>query len=526
MRTAVKAFRGRGARSVAVLLIGILVVFAARTSTTAQWRTGDVFVGVGDPYKYKWLGANGTAPSRSARDAMGRILLYGGDGAPRQAELFEPDGWHTTGCAYNPRDGRLWTTSFDSLNVNVYDGTTWARRIDVSQHADGAVESIAFAADGSVFVAAPWSTSPGQLLRYTADGSFVGAYALPAGGADWIDVRDEGGDTVVYYTAESKEDWSDGRGAAVHRFNVASGTGSPVGWIEDEKAFGLRLLPNDQGVLVAGTSRVFWLSLSGQVLRTYHLPGVLNFFTINIAPDGQHFWTGTAPDYDPPGWARGAIYKIHVPSGRVVAYAEPPYASVVGLCVVREYTAASNVCDTAGGTCRRLEICTGSPTQNDDGDEFVSDTVDPDCAQQGPGNASGNRAPVCEAAAPSVARLWPADGRMAEVRIDGVTDPDGTPPWIAITRIEQDEPIQAPRNGETPRDGDFRGGRAFLRAERATAPATLADGRVYEIFFTATDGQQSCAGSTTVGVPRDGSGATAVQGPIRYNSLTGLRITP
>jgi hypothetical protein len=136
-----------------------------------------------------------------------------------------------------------------------------------------------------------------------------------------------------------------------------------------------------------------------------------------------------------------------------------------------------------------------------------------------------NRPPVCTGAVPSQA-LWPPNHKFVPVTILGVTDPDGDPITIAITGIQQDEPVLAPGSGQTAYDGIIDGATALVRAERMGG----GDGRVYEIFFTVSDGIASCSGSVTVGIPHDqgNAGKPGQKAPVdsgfRYDSLTGAVI--
>lgn len=136
-----------------------------------------------------------------------------------------------------------------------------------------------------------------------------------------------------------------------------------------------------------------------------------------------------------------------------------------------------------------------------------------------------NRPPVCTGAMPSQA-LWPPNHKFVPIHILGVTDPDGDPITIAIMGVQQDEPVLTPGSGHTDADGRIDGATAYVRAERAGT----GDGRVYEIFFTASDGIASCAGSVLVGVPHSQGKAgkpgqqAAVDSGVRYDSLTGAVI--
>jgi len=129
-------------------------------------------------------------------------------------------------------------------------------------------------------------------------------------------------------------------------------------------------------------------------------------------------------------------------------------------------------------------------------------------------SANGN--PVCTAAVTNPTRLWPPNHRFVTISITGVTDPDGDAVTLAINKIWQDESTLADGSGDTPIDGIILGSSAQVRAERAGA----GDGRIYQIFFTATDAMGgSCAGSATVGVPHDQSGQAVIDSGVRYDSL-------
>jgi hypothetical protein len=111
-----------------------------------------------------------------------------------------------------------------------------------------------------------------------------------------------------------------------------------------------------------------------------------------------------------------------------------------------------------------------------------------------------NHPPVCATAQPSVGVLWPANHKLVAVRIVGVTDPDGDPLTITVTRVTQDEPVTSGGDGDTTPDAVIRGAEVALRAERSGR----GNGRVYGVNFTANDGRGgTCSGAVLVCVPHD-----------------------
>ena len=112
-----------------------------------------------------------------------------------------------------------------------------------------------------------------------------------------------------------------------------------------------------------------------------------------------------------------------------------------------------------------------------------------------------NEAPDCDNASPSQALLWPPNHNLVPITID-VADSDGDSVTVTIDGIQQDEELDAKGNGDgnTSPDGVIDNDTANVRAERNGT----GDGRVYEISFTADDGNGgSCTGSVIVGVPHD-----------------------
>ena len=153
------------------------------------------------------------------------------------------------------------------------------------------------------------------------------------------------------------------------------------------------------------------------------------------------------------------------------------------------------------------------PETCDDGNTVSGDGCSATCQIE-------NRPPVCDAATPSVAQLWPPNHKFAEVTINGVTDPDGDPVAVVVTAIGQDEPLDAPGSGNTCPDAAGVGtGRARLRAERSGR----GDGRVYHVSFRADDGRGGeCTGTVEVCVRHDQrpGGTCGDQGP-RFRSTAG-----
>jgi len=126
----------------------------------------------------------------------------------------------------------------------------------------------------------------------------------------------------------------------------------------------------------------------------------------------------------------------------------------------------------------------------------------------------------CSKAIPSKTEIWPPNNKMFPVNILGVVDNDNNSLPITITDIFQDEPIIPVRGNKKYPDGDGIGTDvAWLRAERLGG----GDGRIYEIFFNADDGQGlACDGFVKVCVPHDQKKRNeCIEGEKKYNSISG-----
>ena len=154
-----------------------------------------------------------------------------------------------------------------------------------------------------------------------------------------------------------------------------------------------------------------------------------------------------------------------------------------------------------GGSPPPAEICGDGEDNDNDG------LTDEDCEVE-------NQPPDCSTAAPQ--SIWPPNHKLRVINVQGVSDPDGDPLTYTINSIHQDEPTKSKEKGDKSPDGFGVGtDTANLRAERFGS----SDGRVYDIGFTADDGQgESCTGTFTVQVPHDQRGTDAINSGTTFDS--------
>lgn len=128
-----------------------------------------------------------------------------------------------------------------------------------------------------------------------------------------------------------------------------------------------------------------------------------------------------------------------------------------------------------------------------------------------------NDPPSCERAQASATALWPPNHKLVPVTVTGVTDPDNDRITLAVTGVTQDELIDGLGDGDTSPDAVVQGATALLRSERSGT----GNGRVYQISFTADDGQGGvCSGAVKVSVPHSKAlGVSAVDDGQTSNSV-------
>lgn len=120
-----------------------------------------------------------------------------------------------------------------------------------------------------------------------------------------------------------------------------------------------------------------------------------------------------------------------------------------------------------------------------------------------------NDPPACGLARPEPSLLWPPNHSLVPIMITGVSDPDNSDITIVITSVTQDEPVNGLGDGDTSPDAVTQNDGVLVRAERSAT----GNGRVYEILFSAVDGQGgSCNGSVFVGVPHSKKATPADDG--------------
>ena len=164
-------------------------------------------------------------------------------------------------------------------------------------------------------------------------------------------------------------------------------------------------------------------------------------------------------------------------------------------------------------------VCDATPNGDTDGDGVdnladncptTSNADQSDSDNDGIGDVCDNIAPIC--ADTDAVTLWPPNHKMKSIDISlEATDDDGDELFFTILSVFQDEPTNGLGDGDTSPDAKIIDGDTVeLRAERSGNE----NGRVYHIAVEASDGELSCTGVITVGVPHDKKGTPIDDGAL------------
>jgi hypothetical protein len=247
------------------------------SASAVTFQTGDVFAAI----------------------STGRVNWYRADGTlVKQLNSLQPS--YTTGMAFDV-SGNLYVTNFGATNVSRFDNAGNLLGTFGSGHS-GSPESIVFDAGGNVYVGSV--NGDNKIRKFDPTGIPLAQYAvaLERRGSDWIDLSTD--QKTMFYTSE---------GRRIMRYNV-SGAGNQLPDFATLPGSGdnyaLRLLtPGDGsgGLLVADTYDIKRLDGSGNVVKTYDVPGEDSWFALNLDPDGSSFWSGN--------FSSGKAYKFNIATG-------------------------------------------------------------------------------------------------------------------------------------------------------------------------------------------------------------------
>ncbi|MGB8386000.1 MAG: hypothetical protein WCG47_32985 [Dermatophilaceae bacterium] len=294
----------------AIFACASALAMLAATAVSAQaseWQIGDVF-------------ANTPAGSTA-------VKVY--DNSGNFKEEFGSAGLsgEGTGCAFNASHD-LYATFFQLNETHKF--TNAHPHSDVQTISNpGTNESIVFDSAGNFYIGIADPSASDIVRKYDPAGNLLDSYTNldTDRGADWIDLAAD--QHTLFY---------DGEGNVVRRYDLTTHTQLPdfATLPGGGNAFAVRVLPpgdGSGGVLVADGGDIKRLDGSGNVVQTYDVPTVGEWFALNLDPNGTSFWSADI--------SGGTVYRFNIASGAVeVGPIQAHPSEVAGLCVLGELTAA------------------------------------------------------------------------------------------------------------------------------------------------------------------------------------------
>ena len=292
------------------------------------WVLGDVFAGV----------------------AGGNYQVYDNAGTLKETINQGLTGF-TTGCQFNPPLTQLYTTAFGSMQLVKFADADPHPTSTVATTGIGSPESVAFKKDGGYFVGGP---SVAAILEFDASDNLVATHAVEPNdgthGTDWIDVA--ANQTTLFYSAE---------GRLIKRFDTVAGQLPDFATLPGSgNAYAFRLLPpfdGSTGLLIADSNEVKRLDATGNVIQTYTVAGVSNFFALNLDPDGTTFWSGSFSD--------GILYRFNIAAGGapIQMINTGSAGNLFGVCLRGEVTSAASPTPSPSPTPTPTPTPTATPAR-------------------------------------------------------------------------------------------------------------------------------------------------------------------
>jgi Ca2+-binding RTX toxin-like protein len=315
----------------AALTVGATAV-SAQAST---WEIGDVFA--------------------NTPDGATAVKVYDNNGNFKE-EFGDPSiSGEGTGCAFNSSKD-LYATYFQNHQVHIFQNAH--PHPDIGQvPSPGTNESIVFDAAGNFYVGIADPGGGGEFVqKFDSGGNLLDSYTNLATdrGADWIELSAD--QRTLFYAGE---------GQTVRRYDLVTHTQlADFAVLPSGNAFASRLLPpgdGSGGLLLADGEDIKRLDSGGNVIQTYDVPAAVEWFALNLDPNGTSFWSADINT--------GIVARFNIASGAVeVGPFQGHPSEVAGLCVLGELTAAvpqtppAQQQQQAAATAKASGVCHGQKT--------------------------------------------------------------------------------------------------------------------------------------------------------------------
>ena len=246
-----------GLSIVVASLLCLLVPASTLTTPASDWRIGDLFVA-------------SSVVSGKPSSMRGEYVVYGPDGAPKGEIVGQRERAFTGGCAVDSFNGQLWAAGYDGNTLSRYEAIhnaqgehdlleslTLRGHTFVNGKSRGLVQAVGFDAAGFAYVGT--TNGSNHLLKFSPSGALVDTFVVPPGAKGMARFDIAGDQRTVYFTSGDN---------VVRRYDLVTRSMLPdFATLIDGSLHAIRVLPNEQGVLVAGSVGITRLDMTGQVRR-------------------------------------------------------------------------------------------------------------------------------------------------------------------------------------------------------------------------------------------------------------------
>jgi len=221
----------------------------------------------------------------------------------------------TTGSGFDAA-GNFYVTNFGAGNVSKFNNSGGGL-VTAFMTSNNTPESVDNQSKG-FYAGSSLVGGPGAALinKYnTATGALINSYSVTGGnftgGTDWVDTYNPTTGQVIY----------DGEGTIILSAILnANGTTTQLANFTSaattaalDHIFAMRTIPSGPfagDVLVANSVDAVLLDASGNIIKTYTLPGNLGLdFALNLDPNGTDFWTGDSNSAD--------VWEVNIATGAI-----------------------------------------------------------------------------------------------------------------------------------------------------------------------------------------------------------------
>lgn len=280
----------------AALMISGVPQSAHAAPCSAPYTKGDVFASVGS----------------------GTVNVYSPTGTLNCTLNDTTGATYTTGSGFDS-SGNFYVTNFGSSGVSKFDNSgTLVAPTFMAPGAQGTPESIDVQStgfySGTSLVGGPGIASIDQYN--TATGALIHSFSVTGGnltgGTDWVDTYNPTTGRVIYdgegtqiLSATLNADGTTTQGPVFANQTTTNGAFQTI--------YAMRTIPSGAfagNVLVANSTNALMLDSSGNVVKTYTLPGNGGVaFSLNLDPNGTDFWTGDS--------ISGRIWQVNIATGAI-----------------------------------------------------------------------------------------------------------------------------------------------------------------------------------------------------------------